>query len=61
MLLRRIGLYINLRLITNLKIPELDTTEDLDALLWNMNEYPFLCFVSLCFNLYTTQYDNISV
>ena len=38
---------------------ELETTEDLDAFL--MNEYPFLCFVSLCFNLHTTQYDDVSV
>ena len=29
----------------------LETTEDLDALR-SMNEYPFLCFVSLRFNLY---------
>ena len=39
---------------------ELETTEDLDALLKYKQKYPFLCLVYLC-NLYTTQYDDVSV
>ena len=38
---------------------ELETTEDLIELL-KYEKYPFLCFVYLC-NLYTTQYDDVSV
>ena len=60
MLLRRIRLYINLRLITILRITELETTEGLDALL-KYKQISIFMFVSLCFNLCTTQYDDVSV
>ena len=39
---------------------ELETTEDLNALL-KYEQISNLCFVSQCFNLYTTQYDDVSV
>ena len=39
---------------------ELETTEDLDALL-KYEQITIFLFFFLCFNLYTTQYDDISV